>query len=101
MPIYEYTCSKCQNVFEEWVKSATDPETDSCKCPLCGADSFRMISNTSFQLKGGGWFASSYPSANASSNVNTAQASNQASNPSNTTDKKENSSKVENKTDSK
>ncbi len=93
MPIYEYTCSKCQNVFEEWVKSATEPETDSCKCPLCGADSFRMISNTSFLLKGGGWFASSYPSANNTNSQPTAQ--------NNTTEKKENSSKVENKTDSK
>lgn len=63
MPIYEYTCSKCQNVFEEWVKSASAPETDSCPCPKCGADSFRIISNTSFLLKGDGWFNTTYPSA--------------------------------------
>lgn len=43
------------------MKSASDPETDTCPCPKCGADSFRMISNTSFLLKGGGWFHSSYP----------------------------------------
>lgn len=92
MPIYEYTCSKCQNVFEEWVKFATDPETDVCKCPLCGADSHRMISNTSFQLKGGGWFASSYPSAINSSTQATATT--------NANDKKE-SPKADNKPESK
>jgi len=29
-------------------------------CPDCGTLSARMLSNTSFILKGGGWFASSY-----------------------------------------
>lgn len=66
MPIYEYTCSKCRNVFEEWVKSASSPETDSCVCPECGGEAFRIISNTSFLLKGDGWFNTTYPNANSS-----------------------------------
>lgn len=66
MPIYEYTCSQCGNVFEEWVKLASDPESDSCPCPKCGADALRIISNTSFLLKGDGWFNTTYPSAKQS-----------------------------------
>lgn len=63
VPIYEYTCSECRHVFEEWVKSASDPETDSYPCPKCGAKAYRIISNTSFLLKGDGWFNTTYPSA--------------------------------------
>lgn len=58
MPIYEYACPSCGKTFEEWLHSGSDSET--MPCPLCGALSSRVISNTSFILKGGGWFASSY-----------------------------------------
>ena len=58
MPIYEYRCRKCGNVFEEWVKTFDSPELEPC--PKCGGDAERIISNTSFKLAGGGWFASCY-----------------------------------------
>jgi len=58
MPIYEYACPSCGRSFEEWLRSGDDSETQPC--PSCGASSPRVISNTSFILKGGGWFASSY-----------------------------------------
>ena len=59
MPIYEYSCPNCCKSFEEWVRSSD--EADSMQpCPECGTPSARMLSNTSFILKGGGWFASSY-----------------------------------------
>ena len=58
MPIYEYRCRKCGNVFEEWVKTFDSPELEPC--PKCGGDAERIISNTSFKLEGGGWFASCY-----------------------------------------
>ena len=51
MPIYEYACPRCHKTFEEWLHSSDDAETQPCH---------RVISNTSFILKGGGWFASSY-----------------------------------------
>lgn len=66
VPIYEYTCAECGNVFEEWVKSASAPESGSCPCPKCGANALRIISNTSFLLKGDGWFNATYPSAKQS-----------------------------------
>lgn len=58
MPIYEYQCEACDNQFEELLLgSDSDPET----CPKCDAGSVRrVISNTSFQLKGGGWYVTDY-----------------------------------------
>ena len=32
----------------------------SSPCPKCGGDAERIMSNTSFKLEGGGWFASCY-----------------------------------------
>lgn len=58
MPIYEYKCPKCGNVFEEWVK-ASDSQKHA-KCPECGALSPRIMSRTSFVLKGDGWYVSDY-----------------------------------------
>lgn len=58
MPIYEYKCPKCGKVFEEWVRSAdAAPEK---QCPGCATPSPRIISRTSFVLKGDGWYVSDY-----------------------------------------
>ena len=58
MPIYEYQCSKCQHRFEEWVKTPSDQGEEPC--PKCGAASPRIMSQTSFVLKGGGWYVDDY-----------------------------------------
>ena len=58
MPVYEYQCPKCQHVFEEMVSLSQAHGEEPC--PLCGAPSPRMISHTSFVLKGGGWYVSDY-----------------------------------------
>lgn len=58
MPIYEYQCPKCQHVFEEMVSLSQAHGEEPC--PLCGAPSPRMISHTSFVLRGGGWYVSDY-----------------------------------------
>ena len=56
MPIYEYQCRKC-GTFE-----ATQRITDKAlsKCPTCKAKVKKLISNTSFQLKGTGWYVTDY-----------------------------------------
>jgi putative FmdB family regulatory protein len=59
MPIYEYRCEKC-GVFEE-TQRITDPPLD--RCPTCRRKVRRLISNTSFQLKGGGWYVTDYARA--------------------------------------
>ena len=63
MPIYEYNCQDCKQIFEEWQK---DYEERDIPCPVCGGNASRIISSTSFVLKGGGWYASGYNSAGAS-----------------------------------
>lgn len=56
MPIYEYQCSKC-GVFEVTQRITEDPLK---KCPGCRAKVQKLISNTSFQLKGTGWYVTDY-----------------------------------------
>jgi len=60
MPIYEYRCSKCAHVFEEWAQHFDSPTAEPC--PKCGGEAHRIMSNTSFLLKGGGWYATEYGS---------------------------------------
>ena len=59
MPIYEYRCEKC-GVFEH-TQRITDPALQ--RCPECKRKVRRLISNTSFQLKGSGWYVTDYARA--------------------------------------
>ena len=56
MPIYEYECGKC-GVFETSQRISAAALT---KCPTCRRKVRRLISNTSFQLKGTGWYVTDY-----------------------------------------
>jgi len=56
MPIYEYKCDKC-GVFEV-TQRITEPTLK--RCPTCKGKVERMISATSFILKGSGWYATDY-----------------------------------------
>lgn len=57
MPIYEYKCQKCHHTFEE-IQKVNDPHVASC--PKCDGTVERLISQTSFALKGGGWYKDGY-----------------------------------------
>jgi putative FmdB family regulatory protein len=59
MPIHEYQCSRCKNVFELFHKMGEDCEA---VCPKCMAPARKMISATSFVLKGSGFYVNDYPS---------------------------------------
>lgn len=59
MPIYEYKCLNCGKDHEIMRKITDKP---LLKCPDCGGKMKKMISNTSFVLKGTGWYATDYPS---------------------------------------
>ena len=56
MPIYEYRCEHCGD-FEE-SQRITDPPLQ--RCPKCRRKVRRLISNTTFQLKGSGWYATDF-----------------------------------------
>lgn len=58
MPIYEYACAACGHQFEEWQKMSDKPIR---VCPKCKAKKVeKLISHTSFSLKGGGWYSDLY-----------------------------------------
>jgi putative FmdB family regulatory protein len=56
MPIYEYQCEKC-GTFEATQRITEKPLG---KCPTCKGKVKKLISNTSFQLKGTGWYITDY-----------------------------------------
>jgi putative FmdB family regulatory protein len=59
MPIYEYRCEKCGD-FEHTQRITEAPLQ---RCPTCKRKVRRLISNTSFQLKGSGWYVTDYARA--------------------------------------
>jgi putative FmdB family regulatory protein len=56
MPIYEYHCSKCGD-FETMQRMSDKPLTH---CPTCRRKVTKLISSTTFQLKGSGWYITDY-----------------------------------------
>jgi len=65
MPIYEYQCEKCSEQFEVMQRISEDALTtcpkDKCpKKPHGKGNLKKMISKTSFSLKGGGWAEDGY-----------------------------------------
>ena len=57
MPIYEYECKKCGKHFEVWQKITEEPLK---VCPECGGELMKLISESSFILKGTGWYVTDY-----------------------------------------
>jgi putative FmdB family regulatory protein len=63
MPVYEYACEKCKHEFEAEQRISDDPIRT---CPKCRARKVkRLISRTSFVLKGSGWYSDLYASPGA------------------------------------
>ena len=61
MPVYEYACEKCGHEFEAEQRISDDPIRT---CPKCRARKVkRLISRTSFVLKGSGWYSDLYSSS--------------------------------------
>jgi len=59
MPIYEYQCDSCDRRFEVMQRMTESP---LATCDKCGGPVRRLISQTSFVLKGSGWYVTDYPS---------------------------------------
>jgi len=64
MPIYPYECLECKNKFEvfgslkEVYSESFIAECTECQSQICR----RLISRTSFSLKGKGWYKDGYSS---------------------------------------
>jgi putative FmdB family regulatory protein len=57
MPIYEYICEKCGSHIEVIQKVSDAPLK---RCQKCRGKLEKIMSRTSFQLKGSGWYLSDY-----------------------------------------
>lgn len=57
MPIYEYQCRKCGKKFEVF-QGITDGEIK--QCTFCDGSVDKLVSLSSFHLKGSGWYVTDY-----------------------------------------
>lgn len=94
MPIYEYACPSCGKI-QDVLQKVSDPAPNLCAA--CGAEGplQRMVSRTSFVLKGGGWYSDLYSStkkdgssSSSSSSSTSSSASTAAPSPAAASDKK-------------
>ena len=64
MPLYEYKCDTCGDVFELIQKFADAPLTVH---EQCGGAVHRLISRSALQFKGSGWYVTDYAKSGAAS----------------------------------
>ena len=76
MPIYEYRCTQCDDQFERLQKITEGPLR---KCRKCTGRLEKLISRTSFQLKGGGWYDSGYTKSDGGSSKSKATGDDKSS----------------------
>lgn len=74
MPLYEYQCTECGKI-EEAIQKFSDAPLTACK--HCSGKLSKLISQSSFHLKGTGWYVTDYskkaapPSSNDSASTTT------------------------------
>lgn len=57
MPIYEYQCSQCNMITEVLQQFSDKPRST---CDQCGGKMNKLISQSTFHLKGSGWYVTDY-----------------------------------------
>ena len=57
MPIYEYECTRCGKI-EEVIQKFSDKPLS--KCPSCAGKLHKLVSQSTFHLKGTGWYVTDY-----------------------------------------
>jgi putative FmdB family regulatory protein len=62
MPLYEYKCDSCGNIFEVIQKFSDQPLTVH---ENCGGVLERLISTSALQFKGSGWYVNDYGKGNS------------------------------------
>lgn len=67
MPLYEYKCSRCGDVFEVMQKFADAPLKVH---ESCGGAVERLLSAPALQFKGSGWYVTDYAKGNGKSPAN-------------------------------
>jgi putative FmdB family regulatory protein len=67
MPLYEYECVHCGQIEEVLQKFSDKPLR---KCCHCSGSLRKLISNSSFHLKGTGWYVTDYANKSAAKSHN-------------------------------
>lgn len=93
MPIYEYECLACGKNHEIMQKISDAP---LAACPACGGELKKLISSTSFVLKGSGWYVTDYASGDRKKAMDSEKGSNGSKK-----EEKKSESKAETKTETK
>jgi len=57
MPIYEYRCAECGAV-QEALQKISDAPLETCRS--CSGPLRKLVSHSSFHLKGAGWYITDY-----------------------------------------
>ena len=76
MPIYEYDCPSCGRI--EVIQKASEKALKSCpECAEKGKKNpvEKIVSSSSFQLKGSGWYKTDYASGSSSSGSSSSKSS--------------------------
>ena len=90
MPLYEYKCTKCGEVFEALQKFSDKP---LARCKLCKGKVERLISNSTFHLKGSGWYVTDYARKGEKSAAEPEKKSTESTDSTDSTDSKKKTSK--------
>jgi putative FmdB family regulatory protein len=94
MPLYEYACRNCGHQFEARQKMSDDPIKT---CPNCQQDTVeRLVSRSSFALKGSGWYADGYGGGAGGSDATKSETKKEAT-PQTKTETKSDAPKAESK----
>jgi putative FmdB family regulatory protein len=74
MPIYEYQCDQCGKIQEAIQKFSDRPLT---QCKHCSGKLNKLISHSTFHLKGTGWYVTDYAGKTQKSTSDTPTANKQ------------------------
>jgi len=98
MPIYEYECSECGRI-DEVLQKFSDKPLDRCK--HCSGKLHKLISHSSFHLKGTGWYITDYANKSQSSATPSPAVKREAKKSSDNSSKKNETSSKKTETSSK
>jgi putative FmdB family regulatory protein len=90
MPLYEYKCAKCGEVFELRQKFSDEPLHEH---PGCGGAVEKLISAPTLQFKGSGWYVNDYGRNGSTSKERSKHESDSKSSDSKSSDSKSSDSK--------
>lgn len=94
MPIYEYYCQSCERTHEV-IQRMNEPVLT--QCTECHGKLEKLISSTSFQLKGEGWYVTDFKDPKKSEKKETTADDKSASDTQSTSTENKSASTTENK----